>query len=138
MIGCNFAITLPSVGKWSREGRGYSGVRWQNSELLGFIRSLPDHIGIYASCPDEIRFLVGRTAFYLPAKYDPMSRVNNEKMPQEFAAVCEALAAGRAVAADCLNRRRPHLLTVNDIKDKCRGFRDRQLADAHILLPEKY
>jgi hypothetical protein len=63
------------------EGRGYASRRWQQSDIIASIRSLPEETLIYSNGPDAIKILTGRYARGLPTKFSPVNRSVHDSYP---------------------------------------------------------
>lgn len=55
-----------------REGVGFSSRAWQSSEIIAWIEKLPSNALIYLNEAFAINFLIGRGAFSVPEKIDPL------------------------------------------------------------------
>ncbi|HET6890796.1 MAG TPA: hypothetical protein VFH31_06815 [Pyrinomonadaceae bacterium] len=70
-----------------REGEGFTGRAWRDSETVKFVKALPSQMAVSSNAVDACYLFTKREALRLPAKYDPTgARVNTD-----FAAQMAAL-----------------------------------------------
>jgi hypothetical protein len=55
-------------------GLGYNSPRWQRSELMRYIRTIPPQSPIFSNAPDALYMMTGRRTLWIPAKVDPGTR----------------------------------------------------------------
>jgi len=69
-----FSITALKI---YHHGSDYSNPSWTKSKSIIFVKSLPKEISIYSNVPDEIYFLTGKPASYLPNKLNSTTSLSN-------------------------------------------------------------
>lgn len=62
-------------------GVGVTNRAWQQSDSLRWVRGLPPHALLYSNRALFIQFLVGREAYQLPERYDPIRREDRPDYP---------------------------------------------------------
>ena len=82
-----------------RDGVGYAGREWRNSETLVKLASLPPANRIYSNAPDALYVLRGTPAAMIPRKVDPQTSRPNPHYAMEMAQLRRALNEDKAILA---------------------------------------
>ncbi len=60
------------------EGKGFSNRGWRETEVIQWIKAMPDEIPIYTNELDALYLLTKRVAYQIPIKWDPVSATMRE------------------------------------------------------------
>jgi hypothetical protein len=55
-------------------GRGFNNRQWETSETIAWLRAQPDGGILYTNEPFPVRFLTGRSVYWVPEAFDPVQR----------------------------------------------------------------
>jgi len=80
------------LARLEREGVGMTGRAWQESESLGWARSLPSDALLYSNKALFLQFLLHREAYQLPEGFDPLRREERPDFPERLARMYSDLA----------------------------------------------
>ncbi len=72
---------------WKRsyqDGIGFAQTDWRDSELLRFVDAADSSAAVFTNLPDVIYMLKGRQTAMIPRKFDPTSRLPNNKYAVEI------------------------------------------------------
>lgn len=119
-----------------RNGYYYSQRKWQESETVAFVRSIPLGVTVYTNDPQGIEYRLGRRMRMLPLKINPLSRAPVHDFAQSLRLMCDDVARGLAIVV-FLNEKRWYLPSAQELQTAC-GFEvTRRLADGVVLGPEQ-
>ena len=103
-----------------RNGQGYTSLQWQNSEIVAFVKSLPEAMTIYSNGPDILKFLIDREALMIPVKTFANRMEVNYRYSEEMHSICKDVKDGRAVLVYLTEVNwRWYLPTQNEVKSAC-------------------
>jgi hypothetical protein len=74
------------------DGIGFATEQWRTSELIDFVRNVPDRVLIFSNAPDFIATLANKRARMIPRKVNPDTYKLNQHYAAEFDAFREHLA----------------------------------------------
>jgi hypothetical protein len=69
------------------DGQGYAARAWQDSELIRWVRELPEEVSIYSNELDAVYLRAGRQAFQVPIRWDPVREAPRDDYPEQLAAM---------------------------------------------------
>lgn len=111
---------IDSARSIRESGLGYTSVKWQQSESITFVRSVPDDVKIYSNGSDVIEFLTGRNALSLPVKTNPITSSENKDFKDEMEEMCRVIRENTALLVYLGNIVWRHYLpTEGDIEETC-------------------
>ena len=93
--------SVPLINSLNYKGSGFSSKSWKSSPIIGFVKSLPDDIVIYANGPDAIDILTGKSSSMIPPKVDAGTRLNNENFASQFTDMIRQIEDGKAILVYC-------------------------------------
>ena len=122
VIGLGFALSYLARGAQvavltHRDGQGYAGRAWRESEVLRKVRALPSDARIYANVPSVVYHLTGRTARGIPNKFDPHAMSANREYQSELALLKERLGQEGGVLVYLNRIKLKHLPSENELKE---------------------
>jgi len=115
-----------------RNGLGYTSRRWLESETMAFVRSVPSDVKVYSNDPLATRFLTGREAVMIPAKWFRATLENNQDYDEELRALCQGCKENAAVVVYLSAIKRRHLPTPGELAASCGFPAGRVLADGTV------
>jgi 4-amino-4-deoxy-L-arabinose transferase-like glycosyltransferase len=80
----------------SREGLGFVGPAWRNSETVALTRQLGSDLQLYSNEAFPIYYLTGRPASWIPERIDPVKGAERSGYEQELVAMHARIDAGEA------------------------------------------
>ena len=96
-----FCSQSAGAGSWLyfsyRDGIGYAGREWQESQLIKRVRGLDQSVPIFTNAPEVVYVLAGRPAYGIPAKVNPQTQLPNEGYRSELVNLLGRLQAERGV-----------------------------------------
>jgi hypothetical protein len=88
----SFAVKAPAAASWAvairQNGQGFTSQAWRESQILAYIRSLPEGTTIYSNGSDVIRFLTAREAIPIPQHTSANTRLPSSGYAQSISAMC--------------------------------------------------
>jgi len=88
LVGCaSAALSVSWAARSSQEGIGYQFLDWKQSDLIAYVRSLPQDVLVYSNGADAVAFFTGRPAAFLPEIFSQTSGQTNVQYTAEVAAV---------------------------------------------------
>jgi hypothetical protein len=81
----NATNTHAIASKMHRDGLWYTSWKWRASEVIEFLRFIPEGIPLYSNGPDVISILLGRESKMIPAKMHSSSRLPNQHFAADMA-----------------------------------------------------
>jgi hypothetical protein len=99
LIYCNTINTYNHVSKMHQDGIWYTSREWRASEVIEFLRFLPEDIPIYSNGPDVISILLGKESKMIPAKTHSTSRLPNQHFASDLARMNTDLQRNKGVVA---------------------------------------
>jgi 4-amino-4-deoxy-L-arabinose transferase-like glycosyltransferase len=85
LICYNAVNAYARISQIHEEGIGYTSEEWRTSEVLEFLRFVPEEIPIYSNGPDVINILLHREAKMIPVEIHSTSRLPNQDFASEMA-----------------------------------------------------
>jgi len=83
----------------AKGGQGYASFKWYDSEAMAFLRGLPPGIKIYTNEPGAVYFYVGKGAYVLPDRVDPVTAEPRPGFDRGLADLRTDVNSGEAVLA---------------------------------------
>lgn len=85
------------LGQSYEHGVGYASRRWNQSELMKYVKALDPKVPIFTNGPDIIYLLAGRPAHMFPVRIDPDTGLPNNNYAYELATMRKVLQEERGV-----------------------------------------
>lgn len=99
LLGNWARLSLPTYITAHNQGIGFSTPAWQNSELIGYLATLPDNILIYSNAPDAVYLLSSRAAARLPRQFELSSQQENANFVEQMQVIGSQMVEGRVLIA---------------------------------------
>lgn len=89
--------SMDTIRDFHKEGQGFSGSAWQNSETMQAIKELPSGIFIFSNRSSAIYLLTNKPAYILPTPINPATMQPREGYEEDVQLIRGLVATGKAV-----------------------------------------
>ncbi len=79
------------------QGIGFQTAEWQDDEIMGFVRHLPDQAILYSDNPTLIYYATQRAAYFMPTKFAISTKLANGEYESEMKSLTDLGAHKRVV-----------------------------------------
>ena len=86
-----------TVSELSKGGLGFASFRWANSEIMSYLRRLPQGLVIYTNEPGAVYLYTGHPCRPLPVRMDPVTGLEHDNFEQGMEMVRQEVKAGLAI-----------------------------------------
>lgn len=86
-----------TVQRLHADGQGTAARAWRDSELVDWVRRLPEGVTLYSNELDVIYLYTGRQAFQVPIRWDPVLEAPRDDYAAQLSAMRDRLANQAAV-----------------------------------------
>lgn len=98
-IGLNAVRGLRTIRNNQLNGLGFSSQAWRESEIVQWIKEMPEGVPLYTNELDAVYLLTGRVAFQIPIKWDPVSATIRDDYENQLKAMHRRLHSEKGVLA---------------------------------------
>lgn len=106
-----------SIRQLRADGQGEAARAWQESQLVDWVRGLPEGVPIYSNELDVLYLYTGRQAYQVPIRWDPVQEAPREDYPAQLASMRDRILhqAGVLVLFDSLSAQQAFLPTEEEL-----------------------
>jgi len=113
-----YSVRAVGMLRESREGLGFVGPTWRNSETLALTRQLGDGLQLYSNEAFPIYFLTGRPTTWVPERIDPVKGAERSGYRQDLETMHARIAAGEAALILFYRQSlKPELLPLHELTE---------------------